>query len=144
MSYSSLTKTNPRQFEVEILGHRRPSLGEVFEIEVGPRRVRIEVQCMDKAGPIALVEKTDGGGAASPGCRSRVISDRKEAPPDVGTSEHERNWEDFQMTQEIAAIDREEYDDIGDREGLWRPVLDEALDQVDPASDPSFDSDWDD
>jgi len=142
MGYSSLTKTNPRQFEVEILGHRRPSLGEVFEIEVGPHRVRIEVQCMDKAGPIALVEKTDGGGACSAGTRSRVISDRKEAPPDVGMSEHERNWEDFQMVQEQAAIDREENLDL--ELDYPKDVLEDALDQVDPASDPSFDSDWDD
>lgn len=130
-NFSSLTKTNPRQFEVEILGPRRPAIGEVFEIEVGPYRARIEVECVDRSGPVALVEKTDGGGAASPGAKSRVISDRKVAPPDVGRSEADQNWEEHQ-----ASLQPPE-DDMN-----WDDLLDPGNKEPEYTDDYIDDGDW--
>lgn len=72
----SIRKTNFRQFEVTILGLRKPEIGEQFEIEVPPHLKRYEVECVDREGDKALVERLDDGPALS-GVRSRVISDKK-------------------------------------------------------------------
>jgi len=108
-----MERTNPRQFEVQILGQRRPAIGEVFEIET-PRHQRIEVECIERRGVTALVERTDGGPAMLEEIRSRVISELKVAPPDLRYGERsfahatakempasiqaERDWDDHQAS----------------------------------------------
>lgn len=124
-----LWKSNPLQFEVEILGHRKPGLGEIFEIEVPPRRTRYEVECVDLEGSRALVERTDDGPALK-GVRSRVISDLKAAPPNRSRShgrfvqdKKEREYQDsqvgspfyslFDSLSEIASGDPDDDFDLG-------------------------------
>lgn len=79
----AFVKTNPAQFVLEVVGNRLPGVGEVFEIEIGPRKQRYEVVCLERAGQKALVEREDGGPALKD-ARSRVISTRRVQPPDLG------------------------------------------------------------
>ena len=123
-----MERTSPRQFEVTILGVRRPSLGEVFEIEIPPRRQRIEVECVDHEGAVALVERTNDGPAPHGPIQSRVISDRKVAPPDsrygekahphlttkemLASDEAGRNWEEFNPNEPDSSDWADEWEDL--------------------------------
>ena len=112
-----MVKTNSRQFEVEILGLRKPGIGEVFEIEVPPYRNRMEVECVERSGSRALVERTDDGPGIS-GVRSRVISDRKVAPPDLNREPVTPN-EDFLLDSFFDDFNEEENDrDLEIEDGL--------------------------
>lgn len=68
------TRTNYRQFEVEILGPL-PRLGEVFTISHNDGRDWYEVECLeiDPVAKVALVERTDDGEALR-GARSPVLA----------------------------------------------------------------------
>ena len=69
-----LTKTNTRQFELVVLGNRKPKLGETFDVEIMPYRKRIEVQCVDKVADRFLVEvMNDRAEVPKDGTRSRAI-----------------------------------------------------------------------
>lgn len=123
-----LRQTNTKQFEVTILGARRPSLGEIFEIEISPYRKRVEVECVDKLGSVALVERTDNGPAVPGAVQSRVISDLKVAPPDMRYGEKafdhastqemmeivqgERDWDDHN-TPDAMSANEDFYEDWG-------------------------------
>jgi hypothetical protein len=90
-------RTSAKQFYLIVLGPRLPGLGEVFEIELPPRRERIEVQCVERRGKVALVERTDGTRPPAEEVRSRVISDQKPAALEAAQAEAiERDWEDYQ------------------------------------------------
>lgn len=129
-----LWKSNPLQFEVEILGHRKPGLGEIFEIEVPPRRTRYEVECVDLEGSRALVERTDDGPALK-GVRSRVISDLKAAPPPNQSRSHgrfvqdkkEREYQDSQVDSSFDSLSEIAPGDPDDDFDLGVEELDEVL-----------------
>lgn len=118
-----LVHTNDRQFEVEILGLRLPSIGEVFEIET-QNRLRYEVECVDIENlegilrvlrPVALVERTDDGPALKD-VRSRVISDLKVAPP---SSIYEERTFRHTTTLEMLGICSAAYEDDEPRSKRW-------------------------
>lgn len=118
-----LVRTNDRQFEVEILGLRLPSIGEVFEIET-QNHLRYEVECVDLKnsegllkvlGTVALVERTDDGPALKD-VRSRVISDLKAAPP---ASIYEERTFRHTSTLEMLGICSAAYEDDEPRSKRW-------------------------
>jgi hypothetical protein len=137
-----MDRTNPRQFEVVILGLRRPSLGEVFEIEVPPQRRRIEVECVAHQGSLALVERTDDGPALRGEIRSRVISDLKVAPPDLRYGERFHSHTTSQEIREMVTAERD-WDDFQDQRWETQDSLNDYepldLDEHEPIPPDSFD-----
>jgi hypothetical protein len=136
-----MERTNPHQFEVTILGVRRPSLGEVFEIEIPPRRQRIEVECVDRLEGVGermvLVERTDDGPVPQGEVQSRVISDVN-SPPDL-TSGHAHH--DHLVAKGLEQDLQDTMDGLGDD---WHDILNN-LDNPDEGpfeGEESFDDDW--
>lgn len=96
-------RTNYRQFELEVLGPM-PGLGEVFTITHEHGRERYEVECLETAGNIALVERADDGPALR-NARSAVLAENGGIQKRGGRANHEMGLITFRMLDEQRRAD---------------------------------------